>query len=70
MAVDVTPDDYVTRITEATPEDAQMVVNLMPLSMLRKVADLIYACEYPEDQSRSFRRKAILAEARGIEAEL
>lgn len=68
--MDITADDFVTRITEATPENAQMVVNAMPLMMLREVADLIYACDYPEERTRSFLRKAILAEARGLEAEL
>lgn len=62
----LTADDIVTAITNAPDVDAAHVILAnLPVKMLREIADLVYACDYPEDHSRSFLISAITDTTRG-----
>jgi hypothetical protein len=59
----VTEDDVVTRIANmASYAAAQDYLLKLPLALLRKVADLTWACNYPESRGRAFLIRAILTE--------
>jgi hypothetical protein len=62
---ELTADDIVTRVTACTRRiDAQAILASCSLGMLREVADLTYACDYPESRGRRFLTSAILISAR------
>jgi hypothetical protein len=59
--VPLTADDIVTAVTNA-PNRAVAYTLIMNASvvMLREIADLVYACDYPENRTRAYLRNAIL----------
>jgi hypothetical protein len=62
MAVKITADDVVTRITNmASYVAAQDYLLTLPITLLREVADLTYACDWREARGRAFLIRSILS---------
>lgn len=65
----MTPDAAVTAITNATNETAARIAMAgMPLALLRAVADLTYAVDYPDTTGRRKLTDGIVAAARSADA--
>jgi len=56
----MTPDDVITMIAGVDDATARAILSARTVRMLRRVADLMYAVDYPDAHGKPFLIRAIL----------